>query len=1112
MSEPAKAVFLSYASQDAAAARKICDALRTAGVEVWFDQSELVGGDAWDAKIRQQIKECALFLPIISANTQARAEGYFRIEWRLADRRTEAMGKSKAFLVPISIDDTRDANADVPDSFLAVQWTRLPAGEANATFCERVKKLLGGPRDAGRSLVGKRDEGVASPVEAKTRRRITLSPWIAAAVVGIGFAGFTVVRLHPWGSSSTVPPVPAAHASQGATPAGEIERLRARLIPDQWKKEDFEPFSATLDRIIAADELNADAWALRSIINSLQVIRNFESGTKYLEAGRQAANRALYLAPRSGLGELALGMHLTAMNSRGGDPRAARPHLQQALAILPPDALTRFADVSWGVNSFAFAELRTSLDDWLQTDPSSNHAAFVRGMMHLALREPDEALRWAEKGATSTSMSGVRSFVTSFEVHYYLRADLNAARAALDRIAPGGPTVHRALYSRWLLAMAERRYEAALQELARTPESNLFDRYRGPKSLLAGMSYQCLGNSEAATAQFRDALRTVQEQLVSDPQDEDLRADLALASAYAGHRTEAQRELSSLEPLIRGRGRHIRAGQILTTIAQTHAVLGQIEPLRYWLRELLSGPAIPPFTPASLRLDPRFSDVIDKPELRTLMTEFAHLNSEGSALAPIAPAEKSIAVLAFDNRSDEKSDESFSDGMSEELLNVLSKVPGLTVKARNSSFYFKGRNATPQEIGKQLGVTHFVSGSVQKIGNSVRIFTQLSRTDTGDQIWTDRFNGELDKPWELQERIASRIAEELKLKLGASAQATKTVNPEAYRLVLEARYFLAPRTEAGFARAESAARRAIEIDPQFAKAHAVLADFWLLRSWWRVLDAQLPEAKEFGRARTEALLARQLDPALDEPLATLGAVDYHEGRFDRAEDYFQHALRQNPNNVLAIYWRAMLLRTRGQIDAAITELDRAERLDPMSFSILDSYSRYADYAHRDQDALVFADRALAIRPEVPYLQSNRALTLQRIGRKAEAVEAARAVRQNPAVEARRYADANAIYILRAEGLAEEAQEYGDKALRALPPGGYIRGMVLTALGRFDNALPCLETAPLTHFENFYFSPLWDSVRDDPRFQQLMVKLGCAAEYKVARATIARMLKERKEKK
>src|SRR3954471_20054821 len=116
-----KAVFLSYASQDAEAARRICDALRIAGVEAWFDQSELRGGDAWDAKIRKQIRECALFVPIISANTQARREGYFRLEWKLADQRTHMMGRSGGFIVPVCVDDTRDTHADVPDSFLAVQ-------------------------------------------------------------------------------------------------------------------------------------------------------------------------------------------------------------------------------------------------------------------------------------------------------------------------------------------------------------------------------------------------------------------------------------------------------------------------------------------------------------------------------------------------------------------------------------------------------------------------------------------------------------------------------------------------------------------------------------------------------------------------------------------------------------------------------------------------------------------------------------------------------------------------------------------------------------------------------------------------------------------------------
>ena len=124
-------VFLSYASQDADAARRISEVLRSAGLEVWFDQSELRGGDAWDASIRKQIKECALFVPIISENTQQREEGYFRLEWKLAVDRSHLMADDKAFFFPVVLDDVPEPSARVPEKFRERQWTRLhaPSGE-----------------------------------------------------------------------------------------------------------------------------------------------------------------------------------------------------------------------------------------------------------------------------------------------------------------------------------------------------------------------------------------------------------------------------------------------------------------------------------------------------------------------------------------------------------------------------------------------------------------------------------------------------------------------------------------------------------------------------------------------------------------------------------------------------------------------------------------------------------------------------------------------------------------------------------------------------------------------------------------------------------------------
>ena len=133
-SESSRAVFISYASQDAEAARRISEALRAAGIEVWLDQSGLRGGDVWDHTIRQQIQECALFIPVISSNTAERAEGYFRLEWALADQRSQRIARNKSFIVPVCVDATRPGAADEPESFGRVQWTRLPAGEMPAAF------------------------------------------------------------------------------------------------------------------------------------------------------------------------------------------------------------------------------------------------------------------------------------------------------------------------------------------------------------------------------------------------------------------------------------------------------------------------------------------------------------------------------------------------------------------------------------------------------------------------------------------------------------------------------------------------------------------------------------------------------------------------------------------------------------------------------------------------------------------------------------------------------------------------------------------------------------------------------------------------------------------
>jgi TolB-like protein/cytochrome c-type biogenesis protein CcmH/NrfG len=196
MTEPAKAVFLSYASQDADAARRICDALRAAGIEVWFDQSELRGGDAWDQSIRRQIKTCALFIPIVSRHTHERAEGYFRLEWKLAVDRSHLIMANKAFLLPVVIDDTGNDDEHVPEKFREVQWTQLPNGETPAAFVERVERLLSG--EASTAVRAPARPGVQKALASAWSRRAFL-----IGVLVAGAAGYLAIE-RPWVSKPAV--------------------------------------------------------------------------------------------------------------------------------------------------------------------------------------------------------------------------------------------------------------------------------------------------------------------------------------------------------------------------------------------------------------------------------------------------------------------------------------------------------------------------------------------------------------------------------------------------------------------------------------------------------------------------------------------------------------------------------------------------------------------------------------------------------------------------------------------------------------------------------------------------------------------------------------------
>jgi TolB-like protein len=225
---PTGAVFVSYASQDAGAAQRIAVALRAAGIEVWLDQSELRGGDAWDRKIRDQIRHCALFIPIISAHSQARLEGYFRREWKFAVERKRDIADELAFLLPVVIDDTAERGASVPEGFHEVQWTRLPAGATSQEFIQHVSRLLTGHQDDYKPSVEALQPSPASvthqsPSESTSGSRSRMRLLLAAVAIAsiVGYLGIDRYVLHKGTAPSVAPSAPsqADKSIAGAAPA-----------------------------------------------------------------------------------------------------------------------------------------------------------------------------------------------------------------------------------------------------------------------------------------------------------------------------------------------------------------------------------------------------------------------------------------------------------------------------------------------------------------------------------------------------------------------------------------------------------------------------------------------------------------------------------------------------------------------------------------------------------------------------------------------------------------------------------------------------------------------------------------------------------------------------
>ena len=627
VTEPSRAVFISYASQDAEPAQRICEALRAAGIEVWFDQSELRGGDAWDRQIRKQIHDCALFVAIISAHSDARHEGYFRREWRLAVERSGDMAEDVAFVLPVVVDDTPDATARVPDRFREVQWSRLPDGQTSPAFVERVQRLL--------------------------------------------------------------------------APASKIVR----------------------------------------------------------------------------------------------------------------------------------------------SSPAS------------------------------------------------------AASAATQRTSPNP---------------------------------------------------------------------------------------------------------------IRG-----------------------------------------------------------------------------------ASTQKAIAVLPLANMSADPENEYFSDGITEDIINALAKVPGIQVASRTSSFAFKGKEVDLRQIGDKLGVTSVLSGSVRKVGNRIRIVAQFVSVESGYHIWSETYNRQLEDVFAIQDEISRAIVDALKLQLveNRADLATPTTNIDAYNLYLKGRFFFNKYTEPGLRRALDFFQQALMRDPGFGRAFAGIADCWAdLGDDWVAPDDAYPRAKA---AATRAL---EYDPNLADAMTSLGKVlCWYEWDFAAAARQLERAVSVNPSHAEAHYVLGSTLPAIGRLDEAIEEMRKAMTLDPLCAQFSRWLGRFLLYSHDYAGAIEQNLKTLEL--DAGYFQAYLDIGAAHLalGNPEEAVTW---WRKGQVLDSSvRSYDAFIVRALAPLGRQEEAAEILAR-LEEESRHQYVRAeavaMGYAAIGDADRAFLSLERAFQARSAGLIYlqiEPGYAPLRSDPRFGDLVRRIG-----------------------
>src|SRR5438270_394810 len=464
--------------------------------------------------------------------------------------------------------------------------------------------------------------------------------------------------------------------------------------------------------------------------------------------------------------------------------------------------------------------------------------------------------------------------------------------------------------------------------------------------------------------------------------------------------------------------------------------------------------------------------------------------SRGPAPAGI----QSIAVLPLENLSGDVSQNYFADGMTDELITDLAQISALRVISRTSVMIYKGARKPLPQIARELNVDAVVEGTVLRSGDQVRITAQLIEASTDKHLWSQSYEGELRDTLALQSRVASAIADQIRINLTPREQAAlrnvKVVNPEAYESYLKGRDFWNKRTADGLKAALAYFKQATEEDPKYATAYSGLADAYALLGDWQY--AVMTPKEAFPKAKAAAIKALELDSSLSEAHNSLAFVlDGFDWDLDAGGKEFQRAIELNPGYATAHHWYAWHLTLLGRFDEAITEMRKAESLDPLSLIINADLAELLVIAHHYDESIAQSRKTIEMDPNFALAHNQLAQAYLQKHMYSEAVAELQKAVQLSGDSPTCLANLARAYV--ASGKRIEAVKLLNDLKRRSSTGSSNASeiaMMYASLGDTDQAMNWLEKGFEERFNpGVLLRPGFDPLRSDPRFQQLVHRIG-----------------------